>query len=261
MTDTPTPLDLAHAAMQDAPDEDAARLRFFDRLADAELFLLLAAEAAGGTAEPEMFEVGEGRFVLAFDREERLTAFTGRPSAYAALSGRAIAARLAGEGIGLALNLGAPSETLLPPDAIDWLADLLSGGPDLAEARIEAVHSPAGLPETLLPALDAKLATAAGMASAAWLAGVTYEGGQRSHLLAFIDAAPGAEAALARAVSEALVFSGLEAGVLDVAFFAEGSPASAGIARVGLRFDLPVPPAAEGPAAPGSDPARPPRLR
>ena len=38
---TETPLDLAFAAMQAAPDEDAPRLRFYERLADAELFLLL----------------------------------------------------------------------------------------------------------------------------------------------------------------------------------------------------------------------------
>lgn len=261
MTDAQTPLDRAHAAMQDAPKDDVVRLRFYERLADAELFLLLSAEPVSGRADPELFDVGDGRFVLAFDLEERLTGFTGRPTAYAALSGRAIAARLAGEGVGLALNLGAPSETLLPPEALDWLADLLSVGPDLAEARIAAVHAPAGFPEPLLPALDTKLATAAGMAGAAWLVAVSYENGSRSHLLAFVDALPGAEVALARAVSEALVFSGLEAGVLDVAFFRDGSPVADSLARVGLRFDLPLPPQHEVPAPPGSDPARPPRLR
>ena len=36
-----TPLDAAHAAMEAAPEDDAARLRFYERLADSELFLLL----------------------------------------------------------------------------------------------------------------------------------------------------------------------------------------------------------------------------
>ncbi len=35
-----TPLDRAHAAMEAMPQDDAARLRFFERLADVELFLL-----------------------------------------------------------------------------------------------------------------------------------------------------------------------------------------------------------------------------
>lgn len=51
-----------------------------------------------------------------------------------------------------------------------------------------------------------------------------------------------------------------------MAFFAEGAPAEAAMARVALRFDLPVPKAPElreerAPAAPGMDPARPPILR
>jgi hypothetical protein len=80
-------------------------------------------------------------------------------------------------------------------------------------------------------------------------------------MLAFVDAVPGAEAALAGAVREALVFSGLEAGELDVAFLASADAAVAAMGRVGLRFDLPAPELPEGPAAPGMDPARPPKLR
>ena len=36
-----TPLDTAHDAMQAAPEDDRARLRFYERLADSELFLML----------------------------------------------------------------------------------------------------------------------------------------------------------------------------------------------------------------------------
>ena len=87
--------------------------------------------------------------------------------------------------------------------------------------------------------------------------------GKRSHLLAFVGAASGAEAALARAASEALTFSGIEAGAMDVGFFDAKDPVAARLARVGLRFDLPQPAPASVPdtSAPGSDPDRPPRLR
>ena len=44
MSDT-TVLDLAHMAMEAAPEDDTARLRFFERVADSELFLLLDADA------------------------------------------------------------------------------------------------------------------------------------------------------------------------------------------------------------------------
>ena len=103
---------------------------------------------------------------------------------------------------------------------------------------------------------------ASGSWRAAWLAAVTYDDGSRGHLLAFVGTLPGAEAALARTVGEALTFSGIEAGALDVAFFAPDDPIAARLEKVALRFDLPTPDA-EGlaPAAPGMDPDRPPKLR
>lgn len=259
-----TPLDQAHAAMEAAPADDAARLRFYDRLAGSELVLMLESEPEGGRIRPAIFPVEEQRFVLVFDREERLTAFAEGPAPYAALSGRALAAMLAGQGIGLGVNLGvAPSSILIEAGSVDWLAETLATAPEEVEERPEALSPPAGLPEALLTALDARLATAEGLARMAYLVGATYAGGRRGHLMAFVDAVPGAEPALARAVGDALTFSGVEAGTLDVGFFRVSDPFAARLARVGLRFDLPQ--AAPSPqvagAAPGMDPDRPPRLR
>lgn len=261
---TMTPLDQAHAAMEAAPADDAARLRFYDRLAGSELVLMLESEPEGDRIRPAIFPVEEQRFVLVFDREERLTAFAEGPAPYAALSGRALAAMLAGQGIGLGVNLGvAPSSILIEAGSVDWLAETLATAPEEVEERPEALSPPAGLPEALLTALDARLATAEGLARMAYLVGATYAGGRRGHLMAFVDAVPGAEPALARAVGDALTFSGVEAGTLDVGFFRVSDPFAARLARVGLRFDLPQ--AAPSPqvagAAPGMDPDRPPRLR
>jgi hypothetical protein len=68
---------------------------------------------------------------------------------------------------------------------------------------------------------------------------VGYAGGRRGHLLAFLDAVPGAEPSLARLVGEALSFSGLEAGTLDVGFFRSDDPMAPRLVRAGLMFDLP----------------------
>lgn len=123
------------------------------------------------------------------------------------------------------------------------------------------MRAPAGLPEDLITSLDRKLATAAGLADLAYLVGVTYADGRRGHLLAFVDPVPGAEPALARAVHEALIFSGIDAGTLDVAFFPASDGIAPQLAKVGLRFDLPRPPEAPGPKPPGMDPETPPKLR
>ena len=259
-----TPLDHAHAAMEVEPEDAQVRLQFYDRLAEAELFLMLAREAVGDHAEPELFDVGDARFVLVFDTDARLGSFAGKPVPYAALSGRSIVGMLAQQGIGIALNPDvAPSSILLPPEAVDWLSETVSQGPSEDEARPEEVRAPTGLPERLLEALDAKLRAANGLARRGYLAEVTYDTGAKGHLIGFTGVVTGAEAALAQAIQEALVFSGLEAAALDVVFLRDSDPVTAQLARVGLRFDLPKPAEEQRsePIAPGSDPEKPPILK
>ncbi|WP_298852374.1 SseB family protein [uncultured Ruegeria sp.] len=262
MTET-TALDTVHAAMQADPQSDAARLRFFERLADSELFLMLTEEARGENISPELFDVADGRFVLVFDREERLAQFAGRPVPYVALSGRVLSGILAGQGIGLGLNLEtAPSSMLVPAEALGWLAETLQHGPQEVEEKLAEFMPPSGLPDNLLTALDAKLATAGGLARAAYLVATKSETGAQGHLLGFVDVVDGAETALAKAASEALTFSGIEAGAMDVGFFTASEAAAALLAKVGLRFDLPKPQAAEPVReVPGSNPDNPPILK
>jgi hypothetical protein len=67
-----------------------------------------------------------------------------------------------------------------------------------------------------------------------------------------------------RAAGEALTFSGIEAGEMDVVFLSSTDPVLPSLARVALQFDLPSPDPlalAAAPSAPGTDPMRPPRLR
>ncbi len=263
-----TDLDRAHAAMQ--AGGDAAALRFYQVLADATLFLLLEHEAAGDRINPKVFDLEDGPVVLAYDSDDRLAVMGQGPVPYAALPGRIIAQHLAGQGVALGLNFGsgAPSEVMLPPEAMRWLADMLDNAPTQLEAQPEAFFAPQGLPDALSDALTFTLSGAAGLAQAALLVGVRYAGGRRGHILAVIGAHPAAEEALARALAEALAFSGIEAGELDVTFLASDDPALNELARVAQVFEVPEPmlpdPAVPKPvarAAPGSDPAQPPRLR
>lgn len=259
-----TPLDHAHAAMEANPDDDAARLRFYERMADVELFLALEAEPDGDKISPILFDVEGGRFALVFDTEARLTEFTERATPFVALSGRNVVDMLVGQNIGLAVNPSvAPSSLLLPPDALAWLSGTL--GRSLAEEQGTpiGVHAPANVPEVLITAIDAKLSTMAGMARAAYLAEFEYKERGRNHVLAFIDAFDPAKPAMATAISEALTFSGLEAASLDVVFLNASDPICGPMARVALRFDLPEldQALAHAPSAPGMDPDTPPKLR
>lgn len=259
-----TPLDAAYAAMERDGADEADRLRFYEVLADGEFFLLLQEEAAGTDIKPRIFPLDSGPVVLIFDQEERMAEFSGGIAPYAALPGRVIAQVLAGQGVGLGVNLGvAPSQMILPPEALEWLSGVLDAEPEAVEALPESFHAPASLPATLTSGLESKLARSGGLAQCALLAGVTYRGGRRGHMLAFVDAAPGAEPALTRAAGEALAFSGIDMGEIDVTFLLTSDPATLSMARVARRFDMPRPEAAQpsAPKPPGMDPDRPPKLR
>jgi hypothetical protein len=258
-----TELDQAYTAMQ---ADEAAGLRFYQLLADATLYLLLEAEAEGEVILPKVITLESGAVLMAFDREERLAAFNGGPAAYAALPGRIVVQQMVAQGelsLGLNIGTGAASETLLPPEALIWLVQMLGEAPEQAEARPEMFMAAQTPPAALVLALEHAMVAASGLAAAGLFAGVRYAGGQVGHVFAFVNASPAAEAALARAVSEALVFSGLEAGQLDVTFLQQGDAALEALARVARLFEVPerAVEATFAPAAPGMDPAAPPKLR
>ena len=254
-----TDLDRLHAAM--TVGGDAEGMAFYRALSDAELFLMLEDEAAGDIMAPRVFDLAEGAVLLAFDNEERLAGFAAGPVPYAVLPGRVIAAQMAGQGLSLGLNLGsgAASEVILPPEALTWLMQMLEQAPPEAlEARI-AGFAPPEVPQAVLSALLPALAGT----ERAHLVGVHYQDGRRGQMLALTGVAAGAEAKTARAVTEALAFSGIEAGALDVVFLSDGDAALVAMAGKSLVIDAPVPVPAVPfqPAAPGSDPTRPPILR
>jgi len=277
-----TPLDQVHAGMMDNPDDDALRLKFYRRLADTTLFLLLEREpeAEGAPLDPEILEIDNkdtaniDRYALVFDTEERLASFaTGYKNdalPYAALPGRVIAQSLAGQGVGLAVNLDvAVSSILLPAQALDWLSDTLAARPEPGEGTLIAIAPPVGLPDGLIEGLEEKLVSAAGLASHAVFVKGTYSDERDGWLLAFVDAQPGAEPALARATHEALIFSGTDLAAVDVAFFASNDPICEHLDHVGLRYEFPDPDAGEHDedgfeethAGPGTDPDSPPILK
>ena len=89
-----TVIDRAFAAMQAAPEDEAAHLAFYERVADAELYLLLEKEAEADVIEPKVIEGGGENLVLAFDTADRLANFAGDVAPYVALSGRVLVSML-----------------------------------------------------------------------------------------------------------------------------------------------------------------------
>lgn len=257
-----TTLDTFHSRMIADQDDDAARLHFYGALADTELFILLTHEAAGDNISPEILELEGDKYTLVFDREERLAEFTKAPAPYAALPGRVIAGMLAGQNIGMGLNLGvAPSSILIPAEAMEWLTQALAENPAVST---NAQASPvAPLNETLsglVPILAEKLKFAGGLIKAAYLA----QSDADTAILGCFDVPETAHPDIARAAQETLTFAGITGQKLDVVFVASNSTFAQSLIQHGTKIKVPVrqsKPMKVEHIAPGSDPTKPPILR
>lgn len=259
-----TDLDRAHWAMIRDPEDDAARLAYYHRFADAEVYLLLDSEPAGDAIDPATVVLEDGLYVLVFDREERLAEFTQGPAPYAALPGRVIVGQLGGQALGIGINLGGSEGAfLMPPEAVDWLADALTRAPEAGGAAPLAYFAPTR-PE-MAPVFAQKLAGLGALAACAHLSGARLAAGIAGHVLVFEDAHPGAHDALAKAASEAILFSNSDPEGFEVMFMTPAQISRAGLLGMAMRIEISVPAeekvAPAVPAAPGSDPAKPPRLR
>ncbi len=258
-----TALDTAHSAMSAAPDDEHLRSAFYQTFADCDLFILLESESTNDSIAPRVLTVDGDDYILAFDQEERLAEFASDTAFHAVLNGRAMASMLAGQGIGIGLNLGvAPSSFLMPASAIDWVNSALTHTPQQLEDQPTGISAPHALSDGFLRALEGKLTRAGGLTEQAFLAAFTYATASQNTLV-FINAVPDAQGALAKAVNEAVVFSGQADSALDVVFLDGDHPVLPQLAKVGLRIDLPAPekPEPRSPTAPGTDPNNPPILR
>ncbi|MDO5641255.1 MAG: hypothetical protein Q4G26_02535 [Paracoccus sp. (in: a-proteobacteria)] len=255
-----TPLDqLCPAPFHDLPD--AARARVMNRLADTELFVALDADPAGDTARLRLFDLGGTRLAIAADQEDRLAGFFGAPTGHLAMPGRALAARLGAEGVTLMVNPGAPSEMLLEPGMLVWLAEALAQAPAETEAAAARLGAPApAMVAALAGPLAARLGDMAGLAERAGLVAAEWDGGMRGHLLVLAGVDGADRPRIAKALAELMAFLPPLPDPCDLAFDLPLPPGA-----LIVELDQPAPKTApapkSSPQAPGMNPEKPPILR
>lgn len=236
--------DLAALPFHDA--DAPARARMLSRLANTRLSVALAAEAEGDEIRLRMFPLDGAQVALACDSDERLAAFFGSVTPYAAMPGRVLAGLLADAGAGLLVNPGHPSEMLLDGAMLDWLRGALSVTPQAEIARLTLRAPAPAAVQALAGPLAERLADLQGLVSGAALVGLGGAGDEPEGHLLLIAGAPAAEQpAIAKALSETLAFLPEQPGGVDISFAETEPPATA------LRFDLTPAPTARQPRPKG----------
>ncbi|WBU62937.1 SseB family protein [Paracoccus aerodenitrificans] len=250
-----TPLD----ALCEAPFHelsDAARARVLNRLADTEIFVALEAEPVEDRITLRLFDLAEGQMAIASDAEDRLAGFFGAAIAYAAMPGRVLAAMLAEENLTLMVNPGAPSEMLLEPATLRWLAEILSTSLDEEQSGPARLSAPSpAMVAALAEPLASRLADMVGLVESAALVSAEWQDGAEGHLVVIDGAGPDHRSRIAKAVAELIAFLPPLPSACDVAFDLP-LPETALILRVEHAAEEP-----SAPRAPGSDPDKPPILR
>lgn len=238
--------DLAATPFHDA--DAPQRARMLSRLADTELSVALLAEPLDDQVELRIFPLDGARVALACDGEDRLAGFFGGPVAYAAMPGRVLADLLRRDGVGLLVNPGHPSEMLLDAQMLDWLSGQLAHAPEADEARLRLTAPAPATVEALAQPLAERLGDLRGLIADAALVGVKGPQGLSGHLVLIAGAAPERQAAIAKALAEALAFLPPQPGGVDISFAETPPPATA------LRFDMTIPEAPAEPKAPKGPP-------
>lgn len=239
--------DLAIVPFHDA--DAPQRARMLSRLADTEVAVALMREPLRDQVELKLFDLDGVRMAIACDGEDRLADFFGQAVAYAAMPGRVLAALLQADGAGLLVNPGHPSQMMLDAATLDWLTGALESAPQEDEARLRLVTPDAGTVNALAIPLGDRLADMRGLIAGAALVGIAGDDGQpASHLLLISGAPADRQAAIAKALSEALAFLPPQPGGVDISFAEAVAPTGA------LIFDLTPPEPVVAPPRPKGPP-------
>jgi len=251
-----------------AAKEEAAMAAFYDALAATTLFMPIEGDPEADDAAPMALELEGGPTLLVFDTEERLAEFIDKPMGYAAAPGRTVIEMAARAGAQIGVNLGpSPSATLLPVDVVAWIAEALTTPVEIQDLSRVMLSPPRAPDAALLQALAERLAEYADLAAEGWLVSVETGEGPAGLALILLPQ-PGVSndgGALAEALSEgiarAVQFATPGEAPPALALVEEGEKPLAVARRVGIGLHGVAEEAPAEPQAPGSDPAKPPKLR
>ena len=224
--------------------------------ASQEVLIAVNEHPTDDNLDPKTIRIDEGDYVVAAFEETEL-ASAGHAENIVAAPGRAALEMLVSAGVGLVL-FGADEQIVMEPEHLKVIQDAVLAIPNAQERNFDGI---VGLEETdvnLNRLIDEWVKELSGLAESAVLAGVPQDGSV-TPTLCIIGHQPGTETAIAQS-AQGLFLQAENQVPRNVCFAALGSQIAQEFIRLGTVFAVPKAVQKNRPAAPGSDPTKPPIL-
>ena len=217
-------IDELYSCVHNEPNNTERKLEFYRRIFGNDFLVVLQNSDFDDDFRPKIFDTQEGKFLLCFENNQKLTNFITQETAHVLLSFKEIIELIKNKKIGIALNIGNHSGILLDLKAVDWIEQVISAGQveELRSVPIEFEFPTLGN-EFLLSNLKIVLETMSGMTKKAILAQAHYKDLNVCLFLGFIDSPQLFHKFIKERLLDVLTLHKSDRIFLDVAFLSSSS--------------------------------------
>ena len=216
------------------------KLEFHRRIIGNDFLVVLQNGYFDDDLRPRIFDTQEGKFLLCFESNEKLTNFITQKTAHVLLSFKEIIKLIKNKKIGIAINIGKHSGILLDLKVVEWIEQVISSGQveELGLMPIE-FEFPHLVDESLLGNLKIVLETMSGMTKKVILAQAHYNDLNVSFFLGFIDSPKLFHKSIKERVLDVVKLHKSDSVFLDVAFLSSSTELASKLSINGLTILLP----------------------
>ena len=233
-------IDELYSYFHTEPNNIEKKLEFYQRILGNEFLIILESSDFEGDLTPRTFDTQEGKFLLCYESNEKITNFIIQEVAHVLLSFKKTIALIKNKKIGIALNIGDNSGVLLGLEAVEWLWKVILSNPSEELSSIPTEFKfPNFVDESLLSNLKVALETMSGMAKRVVLAQAQYKDLSESFFLGFIDSPQLFHELIRKRVLDIVKLDKSDSVFVDVAFLSSSTELAAQLSKKGLNVKFP----------------------
>ena len=233
-------IDELYSHLYSEPSNVNRKLEFYQRILGNDFLVVLENSEFGEDLRPCIFDTQQGKFLLCFENNEKLTNFITQETTHALLSFKEIIKLIKNKKIGIALNPGDQSGVLLDLESVGWIDQVISTGPaeELSSIPIK-FEFPNLVDECLFDNLQIAVQKLSGMTKKVVLARAHYKDFSVSYFLGFIDSPQLFHELIREGVLDIVKLDKSDNIFVDVAFLSSSTELASQLVANGLRIKLP----------------------